>query len=97
MGPGAAFSDSICFISVILVVFHRFFIGDSDLDETTWRHSITPKRTLDNSVVTLDDVRDTELLSFVVVKGEVDGAFRSIYLLSTIISLLCFDTIIRYK
>ena len=94
---GAADRCSIRFISVILIVLRRFFIGDSDLGEAARRHSIVPKRTLDNSVVTLDDIRDTELLSFVVVEGEVDGAFRSIYLLSAIITLFYFDTIIRCK
>ena len=92
----AADRGRIRLISVIFVVFSGLFIGNSDLDETTRRRSTVSKSTLDNSIIALDDVGDAELLYFVVIKLEIDGAFGSIDFLSTVISFLYFDTKTRY-
>ena len=89
---GAANWCSIRFISVIFIVFGRLLIRGSNLDETARRRSFVSKRALDNSIITLDDICNAELLSFVVFKLEIDGAFGSIDFLSTVISFLYFDT-----
>ena len=89
---GATNWGSIRFISVIFIVFGRLLICGSNLDETARRRSFVSERALDNSIITLDDICDAELFSFVVFKLEIDGAFGSIDFLSSVISFLYFDT-----
>ena len=92
----AAYGGSIRFISVIFVVFSGFLIGNSDLYKAAWRRSTVSESTLDNSIITLDDIRDAELFYFVVFKLEIDGASRSIDFFATVISFLYKDTKTRY-